>query len=155
MAGYSGTPLCRKLGIKPGHRVVLRSMPEAARRDLVEGEPDASYAASARSAGTIDVQVVCVERAGTLGRELERARRLMTTDGAVWICWPKKSSGVATDLSESMVRTTGLASGLVDNEVCAVDDTWSGQRFVIRLRDRAATSPAVSRPARARGPGPR
>lgn len=137
MAGYSGTPLDRKLGIKPGHRVLLRGAPDDLAALLAGLAKEAKFVNAARSPGTIDVQLVFVRKLAALAPAFEKARGLMTTDGAVWLCWPKKSSGIATDVTDTSVRGTGLASGLVDNKVCAVDETWSGLRFVIRLKDRA------------------
>lgn len=137
MAGYSGTPLDRKLGIKPGHRVLLRGAPEELAALLAGMAKEAKFVTAARSPRTIDVQLVFVRKLAAIAPAFEKARSLMTIDGAVWLCWPKKSSGIATDVTESSVRGTGLAEGLVDNKVCAVDETWSGLRFVIRLKDRA------------------
>jgi len=89
-------------------------------------------------------------RLAELERRFDPLARAICSAGGLWIAWPKKTAGVATDLRESLVREVGLAHGLVDNKVCAVDDTWSGLRFVYRLRDRAPMQPARSaaRPAR-------
>lgn len=134
MVGYSGTPLARKLGIKPGHRVALVSAPPRFESQL-EGLPDeVSLARQVR--GTLDVIVVFVERAAELGARFTSLARRLDPAGGLWVAWPKKTSGKATDLTENVVREIGLAAGLVDNKVCAVDEVWSGLRFVVRLADR-------------------
>jgi hypothetical protein len=133
-AGYSGTPLARKLGIKPGARLALLSAPVGFE---IEDLPD-GVTVSSRLRGRRDVVVSFhIERAG-LARRLPVLRDALEYDGGLWIVWPKRSSGVRTDLSEGAVRELGLESGLVDNKVCAIDDTWSGLRFVYRLADRPA-----------------
>jgi hypothetical protein len=128
-AGYSGTPLPKKLGIKPGSRVLLSGAPAGFTETLGELPAGASVSASGR--GSFDVVAwFCRTRA-----ELERglaAKIGAMGEGMLWICWPKKASGVATDLSEGVVRETGLAAGIVDSKVCAVDATWSGLRFTHR-----------------------
>ncbi len=124
MAGYSGTPLPRKLGIKPGHRVLLINAPG----DLgIEGDDGPE---------PYDVILLfCPDRA-TLLAEFPGAAERLVKNGGLWVCWPKKASKVPTDLSDGPVREYGLGSGLVDNKVCAVDEIWSGLRFVYRLTDR-------------------
>jgi len=137
MVGYSGTPLARKLGIKSGHRVALVSAPAGFESQL-EGLPDAvSLARHVR--GTADVIVAFVERAGDLASRFPALARRLDPAGGLWIAWPKKTSGRATDLTENVVRDVGLAAGLVDNKVCAVDEVWSGLRFVVRLADRPSS----------------
>ena len=134
MAGYSGTPLARKLGIKPGHRVLLRHAPddfEATLGDLPEG---AIVLRRARSA--CDVIVAFYDRGAKLEREFAKLAALLEPAGGLWLAWPKRSAGVATDLDGGVIRGVGLSFGLVDNKVCAIDETWSGHRFVIRLKDR-------------------
>ena len=130
-AGYSGTPLHRKLGIKPGHRVLLAHAP---RGFEVEGSPAPTRRRA--DSGTYDVQLVFVPDRAALTERFAAGQARMTTDGALWIAWPKRASGVATDLTDDVVRAHGLDAGLVDTKVCAVDETWSAQRFVVRLRDR-------------------
>ncbi len=127
MAGYSGTPLPQKLGIKDGARVRLAAAPEGFAR---------SIGVTSRGHGEADVIVLFARSSRELAREFPRLRRALQPSGGLWVAWPKKASGVATDLTESAVREFGLAQGLVDNKVCAIDDTWSGLRFVVRLRDR-------------------
>ena len=135
MAGYSGTPLPRKLGIKPGARVGLIRPPD----DLAEtlGElPDGAVAGPFGPGRPFDVVLCFCRTSKELARDLPRLPARLDPAGGLWIAWPKRSSGVATDLGEAEVRARGLATGLVDNKVCAIDDTWSGLRFVVRLSDR-------------------
>lgn len=136
-AGYSGTPLPKKLGIKEGHRVLLASPPEGF--DATLGAlPQGAVATSRAGAkpGSFDVIVLFVGSVARLRAEFPKKARLLATDGGLWVSWPKKASGVATDLHEGIVREIGLEAGLVDVKVCAVDETWSGLRFVYRLADR-------------------
>lgn len=138
MAGYSSTPLAKKLGIKPGALVYLLRAPaplQAALSPLPEGVT-LRHGLRARQPG--DVILLFAKDARTLRRGFDAARQRMKEAAGLWICWPKKSSGVATDLDDGAVRAFGLGSGLVDNKVCAVDETWSGLRFVVRVADRKA-----------------
>jgi hypothetical protein len=136
-AGYSGTPLPQKLGIKPNHRVALLNAPSGFDDTLGELPPGAELVRELQNGRVHDVIVLFCKNSGDLLRGFSRAAERLTTAGGLWISWPKGSSGVATDLKEGMVREIGLAEGLVDNKVCAVDATWSGLRFVIRVKDRA------------------
>ncbi|MDX1384163.1 MAG: DUF3052 domain-containing protein [Thermoanaerobaculia bacterium] len=129
-AGYSGTPLPKKLGIKPGHRVGLIAAPKGFE---LAGLPEGVRLVR-RAQGRFDVMVFFTRRAAELERRLERLRELLRPDGGLWIGWPKKSSGLATDLSFDAVQQAGLATGLVDNKVCAIDETWSGLRFQRRTK---------------------
>jgi|SRR5581483_10804029 len=133
-AGYSGTPLPRKLGIKAQARVALIGAPYDF--DDVLGELPPGVSVRRRARGTFDVIVVFVQKRSELERRLPVLEKALDQAGGLWVAWPKRSSGVATDLGEGMVRELGLASGLVDNKVCAIDATWSGLRFVYRLADR-------------------
>jgi len=133
-AGYSGTPLARKLGIKPEMRVGLAAAPEGFEADL--GELPPGVALRRRLQGTFDVIVAFSTRRGELERRLPAWRAALAVDGGLWLAWPKVTSGVATDLGDAAVRDLGLAAGLVDNKVCAVDATWSALRFVYRRADR-------------------
>jgi hypothetical protein len=131
-AGYSGTPLPRKLGIKPGHRVLLLGAPEGF--SLGELPDGVTVARAAR--GKADVIVSFhTDRAG-LDRRIAVLRRAMVPNAGLWIAWPKKASKVPTDVTENVVRDLGLANLLVDNKVAAIDEVWSGLRLVIRVRDR-------------------
>ena len=127
MAGYSGTPLPQKLGIKNGARVRLSGAPEDFARTI---------GVVSRARGEADVIVLFVRDRAALSRDFARMRKALHQDGGLWVAWPKKTSGLTTDLSENVVREHGLSQGLVDNKVCAIDDTWSGLRFVVRLADR-------------------
>lgn len=134
MAGYSGTPLIQKIGIKPGHRVILRNHPASFVKDL--GKLPEGTETSDRLAGKANVIVYFTERLADLMKDFPRLSTTLVPDGMVWISWPKKASGRATDLTENIVRNVGLECGLVDVKVCAIDETWSGLKFVIRLKDR-------------------
>jgi len=130
-AGYSGTPLDRKLGIKPGHRVALLDAPEGFALDLPDG-----VRVARRAGGTADVIVSFHTRRAGLARRLPALRAMMAPATGLWIAWPKRAAKVPTDVTEDVVREIALPTGLVDNKVCAIDATWSGLRLVIRLRDR-------------------
>jgi hypothetical protein len=132
-AGYSGTPLHRKLGIKPESRVLLSAAPPGFALDAV---PTDAVVHTRAVGSAYDVVVAfCPDRKRLDNRFAGLAGRI-TTAGAVWVAWPKRASGVATDLDENIVREAGLAEGLVDVKVIAIDEVWSGLKFVRRLRDR-------------------
>ncbi len=134
-AGYSGTPLAKKLGIKPAHRVALLQAPDNFIHTL-DGLPDDVWIGdSLRGRQDIDVIVLFVTRKAPLRNRLPKAINHLADRGGLWIAWPKKSSGVETELSDAVVRELGLATGLVDNKVCAISTIWSGLRFVRRLKD--------------------
>ncbi len=129
-----GTPLAKKLGIKAGHRVAFPGAPggfEELLGDLPEG-----VRVKSRAAGPLDVIVFFTRSRAELERRLPALRRAMDSAAGLWIAWPKRSSGVETDVTENVARELGLASRLVDNKVCAIDETWSGLRLVIRVKDR-------------------
>ncbi len=134
MAGYSGTPLAKKLGIRAGARVALIGAPRGFRATLEPLPEDVRVVT--RAGGTLDVALLFAPDAATLRRRLGPLHRALAPDGGLWVAWPKKSSGVETDLAFDAVQGAGLALGLVDNKVCAVDETWSGLRFVVRREDR-------------------
>ena len=134
MAGYSGTPLAKKLGIKPGAMTIVLHGPAGFE---IEGLPqDVRLATTLRGRAPVDVVVLFCAKRSVLEARFEKAAARLATAGGLWIAWPKKSSGVTTDLDDGIVRSFGLAHGLVDNKVCAIDETWSGLRFVRRLKDR-------------------
>jgi Protein of unknown function (DUF3052) len=133
-AGYSRTPLVGKLGIKPGARLALIGAPEGFEASL--GELPEGVAVRSSLRGTLDVIVAFYREQSALARRLPALRGVLQPAGALWIAWPKRASGVQTDVSENVVRELGLAAGLVDNKVCAIDEVWSGLRLVYRLRDR-------------------
>lgn len=138
MAGYSGTPLTRKLGIRPGARLALVNAPDDF--EAVLGELPDGVAVARRPRGRRDVIVAFFVRRAELERRLPALRGALEPDGGLWLAWPKRSSGVETDISETDIRELGLAAGLVDNKICAIDQIWSGLRFVYRLTDRPAVS---------------
>jgi len=133
VAGYSGTALAEKLGIRAGSRVAMVAAPDGF-ADTVRLPPGAHLRTQAR--GRLDVVVFFVTRRAELARRFPALRRALEPDGGLWIAWPKRTSGVATDLGDRSVREVGLEHGLVDNKVAALDDTWSGLRFVHRVADR-------------------
>jgi CheY-like chemotaxis protein len=135
-AGYSGTPLPQKLGIKPGHRIALVNAPTGFTTTLGQLPADVAVDRTIGDGQTHDVILLFCRSLTDLERGFAAAARRLDPAGGLWVSWPKKSSGVATDLTESVVREVGLASGLVDNKICAVDETWSGLRFVVRVKDR-------------------
>lgn len=135
MAGYSGTPLGKKLGIKADHQVCLVDSPLDFASTLV-GLPDGVVVANDAQDGPFDVIVFFSKSQLQLEQRFRSLANVLVANGGLWIAWPKKSSGVVTDLSEDSVRSVGLAAGLVDNKVCAIDNTWSGLRFVVRVQDR-------------------
>lgn len=134
MVGYSGTPLPRKLGIKEGHRLALLNAPDGIQATLGELPEGVSLRSSAR--GRSDVIVCFVTSRTALERRFAALKRALEWDGGLWIAWPKRASGVGTDMTEDIARELALFNGLVDNKVCAIDETWSGLRLVYRLRDR-------------------
>ena len=138
MAGYSGTPLPQKLGIKPGHRVALVNAPPDFTQTLGELPDAVELLTDPRAGSNLDVIVFFTTRLADLTKRFGGLAKRLTPAGGLWIGWPKKASGVATDLTEDVIRGVGLDVGLVDNKVCAIDDTWSGLRFVIRIKDRPA-----------------
>jgi hypothetical protein len=138
MAGYSKTPLAGKLGIKSGHRVLLHEEPSGFRGLLDPLPDDLTIADDLTAAGPFNVIVSFSKSRYDLQSRFKKLHRLLDSAGGLWIAWPKKASGVATDLTEDVVRGIGLDAGLVDNKVCAIDETWSGLRLVIRLSDRPA-----------------
>ena len=135
-AGYSGTPLARKLGIRPDAVVGLLAAPPGT-EELLAPLPD-GVTIRRRARGTLDVVVLFADRRSVLEERFGQAVAALDTDGGLWVAWPKKSSGVATDLDFDGVQRLGLDSGLVDNKVCAIDQVWTAVRFVVRLADRPA-----------------
>lgn len=139
MAGYSGTPLAKKLGIKEGHRVAVLGAPSGfAIPDL---PPGVETRTSAR--GVSDVILSFHTGRAELAKRLPTLMRGLDVDGGLWISWPKKAPGVDTDITEDVVREVALPTGLVDVKVCAVDDTWSGLRLCLRKELRAGRTTAA------------
>lgn len=133
-AGYSGTPLVKKLGIKEGFRVALVGAPRGFRDELLDLPGGVSFVTSVQ--GQLDLVLFFATTRSELTRNFSQLAAKLKPAGMLWIAWPKKASGVATDLSDGVVRETGLDAGLVDVKVCAVNDIWSGLKFVIRVKDR-------------------
>jgi hypothetical protein len=134
MAGYSGTPLPKKLGIKDQFRVALLDLPSDVKADLKTALASCQIAKD----GPLDFAIIFVKTAGELTKHFPRIAKQLAPAGMLWVSWPKKSSGVSTDLNENEVRRIGLDAGLVDVKVCAVSEIWSGLKFVIRVKDREA-----------------
>lgn len=128
-AGYSGTPLPRKLGIKEGHKVAVLDAPSGFVLELPTG---ATLQRGLTGKAALDVIVAFVTRKKDLAARIAGCRPRMQPAAGLWIAWPKKSSGMASEVTEDTVRELALPTGLVDNKVCAIDDTWSGLRLVIR-----------------------
>ncbi len=133
-SGYSGTPLGRKLGIKAGSRVLLEAAP--AGFELGPVEPGAEVLRTAPALERFDVVVCFCPDVATLTKRFDDAKARLHPASALWVCWPKKASGQQSDLTEDGVRSYGLAHGLVDVKIAAVDATWSGLKLVYRVADR-------------------
>lgn len=138
MAGYSGTPLARKLGVGPGQRILLDRAPPSVVATI---DPDGTLAASAtvlrRLARDLDLVVTFHDDGATLRRRVAELEQRLVPAGAIWMAWPKKASGVPTDITGDRLREWFLPAGrLVDVKVCAIDDVWSGLKFVIRTSQR-------------------
>lgn len=130
MVGYSGTPLAEKLGMKSGMRVWLRNAPDGF-EGLLEGLPD-DVSLSRRKRSNVDLVICFNASARKLEVDVDVARTVIPADGVIWTAWPKKASKVQTDITEDRLREMFLPTGLVDVKVCAIDETWSGLKFVIR-----------------------
>ena len=136
MAGYSGTPLPKKLGLKEGSRIALINAPKDLERALGK-LPDKAEILT-RVIKPLDIVLLFVLNERALLRDFDKLAKKLASNGMIWVAWPKKSSGVVTDLSFERVQRIGLDSGLVDVKICAIDDVWSGLKFVIRIRDRVS-----------------
>jgi hypothetical protein len=134
MPGYSGTPLPKKLGIKEGFRVSLLNVPADVKNELADAFKKCSILKP--SSGALDFVFLFAKSRAALELGLESAARALAPAGMLWVSWPKKSSGMACDLDENIVRQRGLDAGLVDIKVCAVSDIWSGLKFVIPVKNR-------------------
>ena len=134
MAGYSTKSVVQKLGVKPGFRIFADGAP-ADYRDIVGALPDGATIV-ARLSAPLDMVHLFTTQASGLAAKLSRYRDAVAPAGMVWVSWPKKSSGVATDLSDVVVRDLALPLGLVDIKVCAIDEVWSGLKFVIPVAKR-------------------
>ncbi len=134
MAGYSGTPLLKKLGIREEFRIAFVGAPKGFQKEL--GTLPNSAKIMPCSMGSLDLIMLFVHSASDLERKFPLLAANLSAQGMFWVAWPKKSSGVVTDLSFSSVQRVGLAAGLVDVKICAVSEIWSGLKFVYRLKDR-------------------
>ena len=134
MPGYSGTALAKKLGIKDGFHVCFVDAPDDVTAELKPSLIKCELVGDGKNA--IDFAMVFSKSASTLSKEFKRISKQLSPAGMLWVSWPKKSSGVASELTENIIREIGLAAGLVDVKVCAVTDLWSGLKFVRRLKDR-------------------
>ncbi len=139
MAGYSETPLLKKLGMKEGFRVHFANPPANFSKLLGKLPPDVTVVA--RLAAPFDLIILFVVAEHELEKRFRVLADKLKANGMIWVAWPKKSSGLATDLSFDTVQKNGLNVGLVDVKICAIDETWSGLKFVYRLEDRSRRIP--------------
>ena len=133
MPGYSGTPLPKKLGIKNGFRLQLTNAPADVRAELQQSLADCT---TVKRGDSLDFAMLFTKSRAELAKEFSRVAKVLAPAGMLWVSWPKKSSGVTTDVDENIVRGIGLDAGLVDVKVCAVTEIWSGLKFVRRVKDR-------------------
>jgi|SRR5882672_396793 len=133
-AGYSGTPLAKKLGFKPGFRASLVGEPADFRAQLVDLPAGVEFLGA--RAGELDLAMLFVGRARGLKTNFAKLAARVRPFGMLWVAWPKRASGVATDVVFETVQRVGLDAGLVDIKVCAIDQVWTGLKFVVRLADR-------------------
>jgi len=138
MAGYSGTPLAKKLGIKPGSRILPLHAP-ANYASLIAPLPENATLVSRVTARTDIVHLFSTQRK-ELSATLKTLREELTDEGAIWVSWPKKSAKIHTDITEDTIREVALPLGFVDIKVCAVDDVWSGLKLVVRRENRTTCS---------------
>lgn len=133
-AGYSGTPLVKKLGIREGHRILFSAAPDGF-ADLLD-LPLAVEFANRGDSSALDLAILFVKSQEELETGFWPLAARLESTGMLWVAWPKKASGITSDLTDNIVREYGLSTGLVDTKVCAIDETWSGLKFVIRVKDR-------------------
>jgi len=131
MAGYSGTPLLKKLGVKDGHRVLLRNAPAGLPEELVPFK-------GARLGKDLDVILLFAASLSAFHSDFALLTKSMNPDGMIWVAWPKKTSGIPTDLTENLIRDHVLKTAFVDVKVCAINNMWSGLKVVIRKQHRNA-----------------
>ncbi len=136
MAGYSNTPLAKKLGIGDDSRVLVLRTPESVIKEIQSQAPTAKFLKFARTKDSIDVALAMCTTEKQVLTDISKVHAALTQSGCIWVCWPKKSSGVETEISENWIRDELLKTTLVDVKVCAIDETWSGLKFVIRVKDR-------------------
>jgi hypothetical protein len=138
VAGYSGTPLATKLGVREASTLFLLDAPVDLPLELPAG-----VIVKRQVRGSADIVLAFFTRRATFRRRLDALGQLVFPSGGLWIAWPKKASGMATDMTDHVIRSQALPKGLVDNKVCAVDDTWSALRLVWRLENRSASATEV------------
>ncbi|MBZ5648938.1 MAG: DUF3052 family protein [Acidobacteriia bacterium] len=141
MAGYSGTPLPKKIGLKPQFRVAFFQLPGDVNTALKEALSQCSLVKEDQH--NLDFAMIFIKSQADMKKQFPKFAGRLAPAGMLWVSWPKKTSGVTTDLNENDVRRIGLAAGLVDVKVCAVSEVWSGLKFVIRVKDRAKSSPML------------
>jgi Protein of unknown function (DUF3052) len=134
MAGYSNTPLIKKLGIKEGFSCVFANAPKDFRNEL--GTLPAEVTVTHKTSEELDFVLLFTKSESNLSKEFSIHAARLKPNGMLWVAWPKKSSGVATDLSFDKVQRIGLDAGLVDVKICAINEIWSGLKFVYRVKDR-------------------
>ena len=134
MAGYSGTPLAKKLGIKDRFRVALVNSPPRFQEEL--GALPSGAMILPRVQSSMDLVLFFARSEADLNKNFKKLAAKLNPAGMLWVAWPKKSAGVPTDLSFTVVQKSGLKAGLVDTKICAVNEVWSGLRFVYRVKDR-------------------
>src|SRR5258705_580313 len=140
MAGYSGTPLPKKLGVREHLRLALINAPHNFQSQLGDLPTDTKIVK--RLTKPLDLVLLFVDSEKNLANQFPAVSQKLSSNGMIWIAWPKKRSGVATDLSFERVQRIGLACGLVDVKICAIDEVWSGLKFVYRLKDRLGSKEA-------------
>ena len=141
MAGYSSSPLSRKLGLKPQFRIAFFQLPTAVRTELKVALSDCLPVTDGKDGSDqLDFAMIFIKSQAQMKEQFPKFARRLAPTGMLWVSWPKKASGIATDLNENDVRRLGLLAGLVDVKVCAVDEVWSGLKFVIRVKDRISGS---------------
>lgn len=137
MAGYSGTPLPRKLGLKPQFRVAFFQLPSEVKAELKEALSGCVLVKDGKEGSAqLDFAMIFVKSQADMREQFPVFARRLAPAGMLWVSWPKKASGVVTDIGENDVMKIGLAAGLVDVKVCAVNEVWSGLKFLIRVKDR-------------------
>ncbi|HET7208969.1 MAG TPA: DUF3052 domain-containing protein [Terriglobales bacterium] len=136
MAGYSGTPLPKKLGIKPQFKIALPGIPSEVKAELAAAVAECTVVS--RPSPLLDFVLLFATSQTELKKSFATWAKTLAPAGMLWVCWPKKTSGMKTDLDENRLREIGLAGGLVDVKVCAVNEVWSGLKFVIRVKDRGS-----------------
>lgn len=138
MAGYSGTPLPKKLGLKPQLRAAFFQLPGDVKTALKDSLSGCRLIKDGRA--ELDFAMIFIKSQAEMEEQLPKFLQHLAPAGMLWVSWPKKTSGMVTDLNENDVRRIGLTAGLVDVKICAVSEVWSGLKFVIRVKDRARVS---------------